>query len=228
MDFKIIIHAIILLFILHIVIINIDYEITVGKKYENFKNLNNNNSEKKDSLDFLLQNQDNDNEFIKNMNDISKSFDDNNINQEINNVLPSNNYLDNDNKPNFDSNVENVSKFYKNNYNELNENDLKSTLLHNLNNQENSINLNQQNTPLNIPNPSDISSDNFKQKENPPVWEYNNEFAMNGGNMNGIIGFDGLESQYADFGSFSSLTNNSNKENNNVPHDDLRKPSIVN
>ena len=36
MNFRVIIHALILLFILHIIIINIDYEVNIGKKIENF------------------------------------------------------------------------------------------------------------------------------------------------------------------------------------------------
>ena len=63
--------------------------------------------------------------------------------------------------------------------------------------------------------------------ENPNHWEYNNEFAMNGGTMGGIVGFDGLESQYAGFGSLLDLKENSNEKNeNNIPHDDLRKPIV--
>ena len=51
---------------------------------------------------------------------------------------------------------------------------------------------------------------------------------MNGGTMNGIMGFDGLESQYADFGSALTMTKDNKNDFENVPHDDLRKPVIVN
>ena len=38
MNFKVIIHALILIFIIHIIIINLDYEIDIGKKIEKFDN----------------------------------------------------------------------------------------------------------------------------------------------------------------------------------------------
>ena len=38
MNFRVIIHALILLFILHIIIINIDYEINIGNTKESFIN----------------------------------------------------------------------------------------------------------------------------------------------------------------------------------------------
>ena len=64
--------------------------------------------------------------------------------------------------------------------------------------------------------------------EKPTTWEYNNELAMNGGLMNGVVGFDGLESQYSNFGS-PLLMKSENKTNfENIPNDDLRKPVVVN
>ena len=49
---------------------------------------------------------------------------------------------------------------------------------------------------------------------------------MNGAPMNGIVGFDGLESQYADFGSFFKLETNTKQPIETLPHDDLRKPVV--
>ncbi len=223
MNFKIIIHAIILLFILHIIIINIDYEINIGKKIEKFKNNNNakiTNSSKNSSLDFLLENKEKDNEFIQKMNEINNNSSDKSefIKKNTSDILPSNNYLSNENTPNFESNVQDTSKFYiQNNYNDLNEKQLQSTSLDDLNKQSNNI-------------VTDIKkvTNTRESKENPSVWEYNNEFAMNGGDMNGIIGFDGLESQYANFGAPLTMTNNDKSQYNNIPHDDLRKPVVVN
>ena len=223
MNFKIIIHAIILLFILHIIIINIDYEINIGKKIEKFNNNNNakiTNSSKNSSLDFLLENKEKDNEFIQKMNEINNNSSDKSefIKKNTSEILPSNNYLSNENSPNFESNVEDTSKFYiQNNYNDLNEKQLQSTSLDDLNKQSNNI-------------ATDIKkiTNTRESKENPSVWEYNNEFAMNGGDMNGIIGFDGLESQYANFGAPLTMTNDDKSQYNNIPHDDLRKPVVVN
>jgi len=72
MNYRIILHALILIFIIHIIIINLDYEINIGVK-ENFNNKSNKNKSKEKfsdlkndkSLDFLLENKDNDSNFIK-------------------------------------------------------------------------------------------------------------------------------------------------------------------
>ena len=38
MNFRVIIHALILIFIVHIIVINIDYEVSIGKEKEHFDN----------------------------------------------------------------------------------------------------------------------------------------------------------------------------------------------
>jgi hypothetical protein len=233
MNFKILIHAIILLFILHIIIINIDYEIDIGKKVEKFKNNNTKiiNSSANSSLDFLLENKEKDNEFIQKMNELNFSSDKKEpVNKNMSDILPSNNYLSNDNTPNFESTVEDTSKFYiQNNYDDLNEKQLQSTSLDDLNKKSNNISTNMTaNMTTNIETNIKQVNNTRESKENPSIWEYNNEFAMNGGDMNGIIGFDGLESQYADFGSPLAMTNSEKPQYNNIPHDDLRKPVVVN
>ena len=50
---------------------------------------------------------------------------------------------------------------------------------------------------------------------------------MNGGIMNGIVGFDSLESQFAIYNpnKLNLQVDNENKFNN-IPHDDLRKPIV--
>ena len=135
-------------------------------------------------------------------------------------VLPGNNYLNQENTPNFESNVLDTSKLYKiqNNYDSLNENQLQSTSLEDLNKKTNNI----------ITEVTKIDNQVRQAEEKPNVWEYNNEFAMNGGPMNGIVGFDGLESQYSNFGSVFDVKKNDNPEYNEIPHDDLRKPVVVN
>ena len=197
MNYRILIHALILIFIIHIIIINLDFEINIGNKKESFEN------------------KDNDNEFIKKMKQLSDSSDTTNNN--VKDVIPSNGYLSNDNKPNFESNVEDTSKYYniQNNYDNLNENQLQSTPLNDL--KEKNI--------VQTINKVDNSRESI---EKPTTWEYNNELAMNGGLMNGIVGFDGLESQYSNFGS-PLLMKSENKTNfENIPNDDLRKPVVVN
>ncbi len=215
MNYRILIHALILIFIIHIIIINLDFEINIGNKKESFENKDSEKNKEKKSLDFLLENKDNDNEFIKKMKQLSDSSDTTNNN--VKDVIPSNGYLSNDNKPNFESNVEDTSKYYniQNNYDNLNENQLQSTPLNDL--KEKNI--------VQTINKVDNSRESI---EKPTTWEYNNELAMNGGLMNGIVGFDGLESQYSNFGS-PLLMKGENKTNfENIPNDDLRKPVVVN
>jgi len=224
MNFRVIIHALILLFILHIIIINIDYEVNIGNKTENFINHVKDKTED-NSLNFLLESKEKDNEFIKRMNEISNSLENPPKKSEFqekneHTVLPSNNYLNKENSPNFESNVLDTSKLYKiqNNYDNLNENQLQSTSLDDLNKKSNNI----------VTQINKIDPQVRQAEEKPNVWEYNNEFAMNGGSMNGIVGFDGLESQYSNFGSVFDLKKNDKPEYNEIPHDDLRKPVVVN
>lgn len=221
MNFKIIIHALILIFIIHIIIINIDYKIDIGKKIESFNNIKTDDKKvdknEQKSLNFLLENKD-DNEFIKRMKNISNSLGDES--KENNEIIPSNGFLNNENHPNFESNVEDVSKFYnvQKNYDNLDSNQLKTTSLEDLNKKTENI----------ITEIEKKDSQVRLSEEKPNTWQYNNEFAMNGGTMNGIIGFDGLESQYADFGSNVNFKGENKKLFENIPHDDLRKPVVVN
>jgi hypothetical protein len=234
MNYRIIIHALILLFILHIIIINTKYTITIGKNVENFRNTfvphekkNNNNHEKKNvekmennSLDFL-GNTEKDNEFIQKMNLFSqeKNTESNFDKKNEFPVIPANGILNNENVPNFESNVANTPKFYNinNSYDNLDETELKSTSIQDLNKEGTTV------------LEKEINIDNQVRQSNvrPDNWEYNNEFAMNGGTMGGIVGFDGLESQFADFGSLLNMKKDSNEKNeDNIPHDDLRKPVV--
>ena len=227
MNFKIIIHALILIFILHIIIINLDYEINIGKKIENFNNSDKNTDKNSDSksLDFLLENKEKDNEFIKKMNELSNlvenpkkvpEFEKKNQSE----VLPSNNYINNENLPNFESDVLDTSKLYKiqNNYDNLEEKQLKTTSIEDLNKKNNNI----------ITEINKVDTQVRQSEEKPNVWEYNNEFAMNGGTMNGIVGFDSLESQYSSFGSILDMKKDTKNNFNEIPEDDLRKPVVVN
>ena len=250
MNLNIIIHALIIIFILHIILINIKYSVTIG--YSNKNNVEKMTNQKEfyigeknkddESIDFLLGNNNKkDDLFKKKMNDYikdiqfnkteTKSFDDKNEFP----VEASNNYLDNKETPNFESNVIDTSKFYEINkhndnlnYDNLNEKDLKETSLSSLgisNTSPDNLFKDKNNNLTNI----NIDSNTVRQSTiNPDNWKYKNEFPMNGGLMNGIVGFDELESQYADFGSFLQVKNNTTQPFEKIPHDDLRKPIIYN
>jgi hypothetical protein len=227
MNYRIIIHAMIIIFIIHIIIINLDYEINIGVK-EKFNNKSNKNKSKENfsdskndkSLDFLLENKDNDSDFIKKMNQLSDSIEKPNPLNAEKDIIPANGYLSDNNTPNFPSNVNDTSKFYKvqNNYDSLNENQLQSTSLDQLNQKYNNIA-----TEINK-----VENTVRTSTEKPTTWEYNNEFPMNGGTMNGIVGFDSLESSYSNFGNPIQLKPNEKPEYENIPHDDLRKPVVFN
>ena len=227
MNYRIILHALILIFIIHIIIINLDYEINIGVK-ENFNNKSNKNKSKENfsdskndkSLDFLLENKDNDSNFIKKMNQLSDSIEKPKLLNSEKNIIPANGYLSDNNNPNFESDVNDTSKFYKieNNYDNLNKNQLQSTSLDQLNKKYNNIA-----TEINK-----VENTVRTSTENPTTWEYNNEFPMNGGTMNGIVGFDSLESSYSGFGNPIQLKSNENPMYENIPHDDLRKPVVYN
>ena len=55
--------------------------------------------------------------------------------------------------------------------------------------------------------------------DNPPTWNYNNEFVMNGGEiLRGITGYDNLTDQYSTYGEASLLEGgSSNKESCDPP-----------
>ena len=164
MNFNIIIHALIIIFILHVIIINLDYTITIGNKrniHENManqkqtKNIEKNNET--ESLDFLLGNSKKNDAFQQKMNNYIKEIQvrkNETQNFDTKNEFPviaANSFLDNENTPNFESNVADTPKFYKinnnddtskfaNSYDNLNENELKQTSLSSLKNNSNNSN----------------------------------------------------------------------------------------
>ena len=225
MNYRIIIHALILLFILHIIIINTHYTVSIGPKIESFRNKEENKIEKMDNektLDFLNSNK-KDDEFIQRMNMFSqennKAPEDAFEKKNEFPVIPANGVLSNENVPNFESNVADTPKFYNINTDTSNQNEMKATSIQDLN--KTATTILKEDTP--------IDNQVRQSTEKPTSWEYNDEFAMNGGKMGGIVGFDGLESQFADFGSLLHTKDNSNQKNeDNIPHDDLRKPVVYN
>jgi len=224
MDIRIIINSIIIIFILHIIILNINYTITLGNKtkIESFIDT------KENSISFLTDtnNSSNDDEFKKKLmkyikedeNNKENEFEDKNLNK----VEASNSYLSENNVPNFESNVADISKFYNVNYDNLNENELKSTSIENLQKIKDVVSVDTHSKQ-----PCNVVSYGRESTVNPDNWKYKNELPMNGGNMNGIIGFDTLESQFAIYNpnKLNLQTVNDDKFDN-IPHDDLRKPII--
>lgn len=211
MNIRIIINGFIIIFILHIIILNINYSLSVGKKIkvENFEDSN-----KENSMNFLTNNNNEYNEDFKKkllkyiqQDEPSKKveFDEKNINK----VEASNTFIGDDNTPNFESNVADISKFYKINYDNLNEDELKSTSIESLK------------------EPCPVETKGRKSIATPDNWAYKEELPMNGGNTNGIIGFDSLESQFAIYNpnKLNLQTVDENKFNN-IPHNDLRKPIV--
>ena len=231
MDIKIIINSFIILFILHIIILNINYSKDIGKKnIENFKDSNKEKISKEKSLDFLMgDKEESDNDFKKKLlkyiqEDVSikeSEFENKNLNK----IMPSNSFVNNNNTPNFESNVADISKFYKINYDNLDETQLKETSIDDLNKigkEKDTISIDTQSKqPCNVKNygrESTVTPDN---------WVYKDELPMNGGNMNGIIGFDSLESQFAIYNPNKLNLQTANSNNfDNIPHDDLRKPIV--
>ena len=230
MDIKIIINAFIIIFILHIIILNINYSVTIGnikmKDVENFES-----PDTKNSMDFLTNNNNtNENDefkkkllkYIQQDEPIKKTeFEKKNVFE----VGASNTYVNNNNTPNFESNVADISKFFKVNYDNLDENELKATSIEDinkLNKEKKNISIDQQSKE-----PCNVKSYGRESTVTPDNWVYKDELPMNGGQMNGIIGFDSLESQFAIYNP-NKLNLQSANDNNfeNIPHNDLRKPIV--
>lgn len=233
MDIKYLINICLILFVLHIILINLNFNMKIGKSVEKFTNNDNNNS----NIDFLTSDKDSSDEFKKKLlkyiqideNKENSSKESNFEKKNTSSILPANTYVGDDNVPNFESNVADISKFYNINFDNLNEDDLKNA------------------TPIcNPPGPVNLkgNDDSCKTKtgresiELPTSWQYKSELPMNGGSMNGIYGFDNLESQFASFNdSVTGVHANQQKldlqpstDNNfkNIPHNDLRKPIVYN
>ena len=220
MDFKIIINSLIIIFIFHIIILNINYKLDIGSKKTKVETFE---DKKENSMNFLKSDTDSNDEFKKKLMKyiqqpdpiIKNEFEKKNIFP----VQPSNTYLSDNNEPNFESNVADIKKFYKINYDNLDENELKSTSIDTLNKV---VTLD-----TNTKEPCPVQSYGRDSVITPDTWNYKNEMPMNGGNMNGIVGFDTLESQYSIY-SPNKLNIQQNDDNKfkNIPHDDLRKPII--
>jgi hypothetical protein len=230
MDIKIIINSFIIIFILHIIILNINYSVTIGNKnkIENFEDKE--SKTKENSLDFLMgDNPDTTDDFKKKLlNYMQQDEKPKETLFESKNITPveaANSYVNNNNNPNFESNVADISRFFKVNYDNLDENELKSTSiekLNDLNKEKDTISIDVQSKQ-----PSNVKDYGRESTIVPDNWSYKNELPMNGGKMNGIVGFDNLESQFAVYNPNKLNLQSANDQNfSNIPHDDLRKPIV--
>jgi len=244
MDIKIIINAFIIIFILHIIIINLNYTKNIGQKKnkETINYLEKFDNSEKNSLNFLMDNNSTnkkDDDFQKKLMSYihppvpkeKTEFEKKNISD----VTASNSFLSDKNDPNFESNVADISKFYNINYDNLDENTLKTTSLESLQkvkeleiqNISQQINNNNNNNNAPIKSPFNVQHDGRNPTQTPDNWLYKDELPMNGGPLGGIVGFDELESQFAIYNPNKLNIETANKSNfNNIPHDDLRKPVV--
>jgi hypothetical protein len=193
------------------------------------------------NVDFLTSDKDSNDEFKKKLLKYIQ-YDENKENtpkessfekKNTSSILPANTYVGDDNVPNFESNVADISKFYDINFDSLNEDDLKNAT---------PICNSQNNTPIKLKGNDDSCKTKTGREsiELPTTWQYKSELPMNGGSMNGIFGFDNLESQFASFndnavggnahanGTQINLQEANDNNFKNIPHDDLRKPIVYN
>ena len=106
------------------------------------------------------------------------------------------------------------SKFYKNNYDSLEKNEL--------------INMNTSNKQVNELNCTDRQVNTSNNQ--PDYWAYQNELPMNDGEIGGIVGFNNLEGQYGIYDDSDLNQKNCKLDGmeNHLNSNDLRKPDIVN
>jgi hypothetical protein len=237
MNIRIVINSLILIFIIHIIILNLNYSYTFGSK-NNLEKFTDKGIDDTNSINFLMEDNNvnkNDEEFKKKMlkyiqQDYEPKKDNKFEEKNTYPVEPSNSFLSDNNVPNFESNVADTKKFYTINYDNMDENTLKSTSIDNLKNYE-SLNKNKDKENITIDSklnePCLIKEFGRESTKLPDTWKYKNELPMNGGPMNGIHGFDTLESQFAIYNpSKLNLQNSDNSNFDNIPHNDLRKPIV--
>ena len=223
MNYKVIFNALIIILIIHLLIVNLDFkEILDFSSTGTVEGYQDNTHDDQDgNIQNLLDQQLGDNnssedeetkeDFQNELLDYAKSikFD------SSTDILPMNYYESNENTPNFESNVANMSKFYKNNYENLSKNDLKQ--LDTSNKLVNEVGC--------------VGRQTNSSNDQPDYWKYQNELPMNGGDMGGIVGFDSLDGQYGlydDNGQATGQACNSNGMNLDLQNNDLRKPDVVN
>ena len=127
------------------------------------------------------------------------------------NVLPGNYYMGKQSDSNFNSNVANLSKFYTTSFDNLTQDELMKSQYNTSTNsrkEQEILEIDKQSKQTSYTDDGAINK-TFK----PDTWKYKNELPMNGGKMNGIVGFDNLDNQFAIYNKYSlqiqSVNNNS-------------------
>ena len=234
MNLKIILNALLIIIILHILIQSTNMHDVIGFGREHFDG--NGRDPGNNTMDFLMKGGDtvvnvNQNEDVRSklVDYVSRNtatyfeVNKNALGDTNMDVMPSNIYQNDENQPNFESNVANISKFYENNFDNLEQKQLEQA-------PTNSNNLLMTRNPQTIDNVSRQAC-NIDQNANTPVisdqqWSYQNEVPMNGGAfMGSVTGFCDHDAQYSIYDTsklnVSSCVDSSSKN-------DIRKPDIVN
>ncbi len=234
MTLKYLINIFLIIFVLHIILINIDFNLKLGKTTTTEYFANGENYDKSivsgpSGVNFLIAGgSQNDNDafqkkMMKYIQADVKPVEATEFERKNNSdVKPNDEYASNENVPNFESNVVDISKFYNINFDNMSEDDLKKATP--------ICNGKETNIAKISGNDSMCDGKTVRQaQELPLTWQYKNELPMNGGSMNGIFGFDNLESQFASFGGVGMNLQPADDNNfKNIPHDDLRKPVVYN
>lgn len=228
MNYKVIFNTLIIIFIVHLVIQNINHSevINLSNLTERFSGEENNLENDNNNNNRDVEKDTKDEDTNTDEPDVNEAFENNELKNELldyaksfkiesnNGILPGNYFENNENVPNFESNVANVSKFYKNNYDSLDKNEL--------------INTNTSNKLVNELNCTDKQVNTSKNQ--PDYWAYQNELPMNGGEIGGVVGFNNLEGQYGIYDDSDLNQKNCKLDGmeNHLNSNDLRKPDIVN
>ena len=230
MNLRIVINSLIIILILHFFLINCDISIEIGSKQNNRQN-NRQDLIKSNSRIELFSNPESNNpsvsQFRQNLLNYVKTSQGTisdratNLDNNLNTVGAYNTYLSNTSKPNFNSNVADISKFFDktdtNSYDNMNENQLNTIDIkenYSYKNEKLEKDTNNQNIPGNVDN----------NNINPQIWNYKNELPMNGGEIenSSIVGFDSLNSHYALYDSNSSTVRKCDVDKQQTNVQDLR------
>lgn len=197
MNFKAIINAILIIFLLHLLLRNINFG-KFDKKYAKKENFT---TQENKSLKFLLDlppvDSSNPSDTTNTCYDKLVDY----VDKCTDSVKPGNYFIENENTANFKSNVLNVHKFYNRNegsYDGLDAQQLSELIPKNYPEKQ------EENDPAFLKKIEDQTCfpkrdirDNT-QLVKPDNWNYKNELPMNGGQiLNGIVGYDSLDDAYA-------------------------------
>jgi len=237
MNLKLILNALLIILILHLFIQNTDLKEVIGQ--ENFANAAPVADDQ--TMNFLMkggntvvnvgQNEDVRSKLVDYVKRNTASYfevNKNALGDSNMDVAPSNVYQHDNNHPNFESNVANISKFYENNFDNMDQKALEQAPV----NQSDLLMVQQ---PQTIDNVSKQAC-NIDENANVPViidqqWSYQNEVPMNGGAfMGSVTGFCDHDAQYSVYDT-SKLNVSSCVDGAfevGAAKNDIRKPDIVN